>query len=70
GRRHRVTVAGADRRYHRLRIAGEVLLQQGSAIGGSFAEAAVHSLNEAIERDAISLFLIQTFLAAQPTAPA
>ncbi|WP_085672977.1 YcaO-like family protein [Mycobacterium szulgai] len=43
---------------------------RGSAIGGSFAEAAVHSLNEAIERDAISLFLIQTFLAAQPTAPA
>lgn len=42
----------------------------GSAIGGNLAEAAVHSLNEAIERDAISLFLVQTFLAAQPAQPA
>lgn len=38
----------------------------GSAIGGSFTEAAVHAVNEAIERDAVSLFLINTYLAASP----
>lgn len=41
----------------------------GSAIGGSFAEAAVHAINEAIERDAISLFLLGTYLAATPPPP-
>ncbi|ORW90139.1 hypothetical protein AWC27_11590 [Mycobacterium szulgai] len=42
----------------------------GSAIGGSLAEAAVHSLNEVIERDAVSLFLAHTFLATPPARPA
>lgn len=42
----------------------------GSAIGGSSAEAAVHAINEAIERDAVSLFLIRTFLAETPPSPA
>lgn len=41
----------------------------GSAIGGSFAEAAVHAINEAIERDAMSLFLLGTYLAATPPPP-
>jgi ribosomal protein S12 methylthiotransferase accessory factor len=42
----------------------------GSAIGGSLTEALVHAINEAIERDAFSLFLARTFLAATPAPPA
>ncbi len=41
----------------------------GSAIGASFAEATVHAINEAIERDAFSLFLARTFLAENPVSP-
>lgn len=41
----------------------------GSAIGGSWTEAAVHSLNEVIERDAVSMFLVHTFLSTQPAHP-
>lgn len=42
----------------------------GSAIGGSPAEAAVHAINEAIERDAMSLFLIRFVLTATSRTPA
>jgi ribosomal protein S12 methylthiotransferase accessory factor len=38
----------------------------GSAIGGSFAEATVHAINEAIERDASSLFFLDTYVAGAP----
>lgn len=41
----------------------------GSAIGGSFAEAAVHAINETIERDAMSLFLVRSYVAATPSPP-
>ncbi len=41
----------------------------GSAIGTSRTEATVHAINEAIERDALSLFLAKTFLAEEPDAP-
>lgn len=41
----------------------------GSATGGSVTEAAVHAINETIERDAFSLFLIRTFLATPPAPP-
>ncbi|MGK9237157.1 YcaO-like family protein [Inquilinus limosus] len=34
----------------------------GTAIGKSFAEACVHALNELIERDAVSLFMLQHFV--------
>lgn len=41
----------------------------GSAIGGSFAEAIIHAINEAIERDASSLFLLRTYVAATSSPP-
>ncbi|MEU6965968.1 YcaO-like family protein [Streptomyces chrestomyceticus] len=41
---------------------GRYCCNSGSAIGVSAAEAAVHALNEAIERDAFSLLLARTFL--------
>ncbi|BBC66180.1 hypothetical protein MMRN_30760 [Mycobacterium marinum] len=41
----------------------------GSAIGTSRTEATVHAINEAIERDALSLFLAKTFVAEEPDAP-
>lgn len=34
----------------------------GTASGTSFAEAAIHAMNESIERDAISLFLVRAFM--------
>jgi ribosomal protein S12 methylthiotransferase accessory factor len=42
----------------------------GSAVGLTPAEALLHALNEAIERDALSLFLVRAFLAGQPPRPA
>src|SRR5581483_5152600 len=36
----------------------------GTAIGGSFEEAAIHALNEIVERDAWSLFLLSHFMGA------
>ncbi|MGV9363587.1 YcaO-like family protein [Amycolatopsis sp. NPDC003731] len=42
----------------------------GCAAGSSEAEAVVHALNEAIERDAWSLLLLRTFLAPGSPAPA
>ena len=38
----------------------------GTAFGTSFVEAAVHALNERIERDAESLFYIRTFIRSSP----
>lgn len=38
----------------------------GTAIGASFEEALIHAINELIERDGISLFLLNTFLAKNP----
>lgn len=38
----------------------------GTAIGTSFEEAAIHSISEIVERDAYSLFLLQTFIRPQP----
>ena len=38
----------------------------GTAIGTDFAEAAIHAINERIERDAEGLFLIRTFLRDTP----
>jgi ribosomal protein S12 methylthiotransferase accessory factor len=37
----------------------------GTAIGASFEEAAIHALNEIVERDAWSLFLLSHFMGAQ-----
>src|SRR5262249_94287 len=37
----------------------------GSAIGATFEEAAIHALNEIVERDAWSLFLLAHFMGAQ-----
>ncbi len=37
----------------------------GTAIGGNFKEAIIHAINEIIERDALSIFLIKTFLSEQ-----
>ncbi|MEV5595402.1 YcaO-like family protein [Streptomyces sp. NPDC052496] len=45
---------------------GRYSCNSGSAIGVSAAEAAVHGLDEAIERDAFSLLLARTFLAGHP----
>ncbi|MBY0443107.1 MAG: YcaO-like family protein, partial [Mycobacteriaceae bacterium] len=42
----------------------------GCAIGGSRNEAAVHAINEAIERDALSLFLLRCIVSPTPSAPA
>src|SRR5262249_57271616 len=36
-------------------------LSNGCAVGASLAEAAVHGINEVIERDALSMFLIRAF---------
>lgn len=41
----------------------------GSAIGCTKAEAMVHALSELIERDALSLFLLKTFVKANPDKP-
>jgi len=41
----------------------------GSAIGVSAAEALLHALNEVIERDAFSLFLVRTFFDSGGTIP-
>jgi ribosomal protein S12 methylthiotransferase accessory factor len=41
----------------------------GSAIGGNLAEALVHGINEIIERDAMSLFLIQTYISEKRCPP-
>ncbi|MEV6683684.1 YcaO-like family protein [Streptomyces erythrochromogenes] len=38
----------------------------GSAIGGSYEEAAVHAVNEAIERDALSMFMANAYLNPSP----
>jgi len=38
----------------------------GTAIGADFTEAAIHAINERVERDAESLFLIRTFLLRPP----
>ncbi len=38
----------------------------GTAIGADFAEAAIHAINERVERDAESMFLIGTFLLRPP----
>ncbi|MEU2790290.1 YcaO-like family protein [Streptomyces sp. NPDC007100] len=45
---------------------GRYSCNSGSAIGVGAVEAAVHALNEAIERDAFSLLLARTFLGAHP----
>ncbi|MGP4103580.1 YcaO-like family protein [Nonomuraea sp. KM90] len=42
----------------------------GSAVGVTPAEAVLHALNEAIERDALSLLLVRTFLGGEPLRPA
>ncbi|GAA2078837.1 YcaO-like family protein [Actinomadura alba] len=41
----------------------------GSAIGVTAAEALLHAVNEAIERDALSLFLVRAFLGADGFRP-
>lgn len=42
----------------------------GSAIGASLNEAVVHAINEAIELDAVSLFLIRCIATTTPSPPA
>ncbi len=34
----------------------------GTAIGGNFEEAMIHAINEIVERDATSIFLLKNFL--------
>lgn len=47
-------------------IAAKYCSNSGSAIGVGFEEAAIHAIGEVLERDAHSLFLLQSFIKDEP----
>ena len=51
--------------YHSFQHLGS---DSGTASGTSFVEAAIHGLNECVERDATSLFLLNTFIKKYPVS--
>ena len=60
-----VRIAGDDFDYSTVERFGS---NSGTAIGATFAEAAIHALNEIVERDAWSLFLLSHFFDARADA--